>query len=137
AELAAPDIGSDRIARNEEPVWLGVWFDPGGLRVRTVMADSPAEHAGIQVGDEIRSIEGVAVASVHDVQQRVAVIPAGKRVAIALQRAGKPIDVPVTIAARPDFQHLAHAQLVGKPAPAFELPAISPSGSPIKLADLT
>jgi thiol-disulfide isomerase/thioredoxin len=137
AELAAPNIGSARIARHEEPVWLGVWFDPGGLRVRTVMADSPAEHAGIQLGDEVRSIDGVAVTNVHDVQQQVAQAPPGKRVVVALQRAGKPIDIPVTIAMRPDFQHLAHTQLVGKPAPAFELPAIAPAGSPpIRLADL-
>jgi cytochrome c biogenesis protein CcmG, thiol:disulfide interchange protein DsbE len=136
AELAAPDIGDARIARHDEPVWLGVWFDPGGMRVRSVMADSPAEHAGIQPGDEIHTIDGVAVASVHDVQQQVATVPAGKRVVVALQRAGKPVDVPVTIAQRPDFQQLAHSQLVGKPAPAFELPAIAPITASIKLADL-
>jgi len=135
AQLAGPDLGSARVQVRHAAVWLGVLFEPGGMRIRQTMVDSPAARAGLQPGDEIAAVGGTAVASVGAVQAQVATYPPGARVVVAVKRAGQPLDVPVTIAERPDVQQVAHDQLVGKPAPPFSLPSAT-GGAPIALADL-
>jgi regulator of sigma E protease len=65
--------------------------------VTAVMRDTPAERAGLQVGDRIVSIANRDASTFEDVTRVVAMRP-GERVPVDLMRAGQPISVTVTLA---------------------------------------
>jgi len=77
--------------------WLGVSVEPIGaisptgerhqkLAVVEVAADSPAEKAGVQVGDIITHINGEAVTDGRLTMHRIAMLRPGETVSISLQR---------------------------------------------------
>lgn len=82
------------------PAWLGVdvqdvdrrmarYLDlpeGGGVLVRSVDPDSPAEAAGIRNGDIIRTLDGRPVASVRDFRMVLRGIPAGEPLALTIRR---------------------------------------------------
>jgi serine protease Do len=94
--------------------WIGVSIQPitpaianamnltdrKGALVGDVVANGPAQKAGIQHGDVVRSIDGKEVGSVHALMNTVALLTPGKTVDIELLRAGKPLTLKVTIAKR-------------------------------------
>ncbi len=92
--------------------WLGVSIQPltpelaesfslkqvGGALVNQVLPDSPAEKAGLQRGDILLTFGGKGVNGVRDLQLMVASTPVGKKVDLEVQRNGKRLVLPVTIA---------------------------------------
>jgi len=68
-----------------------------GAVVAMVEHGTPAAEAGIQLGDVIRSVEGEPVASVSELQDRVARQRPGDRVRVGLVRYGKQLDVQVRL----------------------------------------
>ncbi len=114
------------------PSWIGVGFVRDRLRVARVIADAPGAHAGLQRGDEIISLDGVALGHPREVIERVRQAPIGTKLALVVSRAGTQITTTVVVAARPDS--LAEHVLAGKPAPAFTATALD--GAPVKLRDL-
>jgi peroxiredoxin len=117
------------------PAWLGVFFDPGSTHVLRVVDDGPAALAKIQAGDAIVSIDGVAMQTPQQVIKNVSTRPPGSKVAVALTRGGEPLNVNVTLGARPSDDKVTQRALVDRPAPAFTVTPIS-SDKPVSLSDL-
>lgn len=111
-----------------EPAWLGVWFDPGTTRVIQVISSSPAATAGVQIGDELVSLDGIPVRASQEIVKAVTEAAPGHRMTIALTRGGKPLTVVATLGTRPNDEQLIQKALLDKPAPAFT--ATSLDGSP-------
>jgi len=97
------------------PGWIGIAFEVksgdafGASAVVTeVRTGSPAATAGIQVGDELLTINGVStVGDFENLAERLA-LRVGDRVQIRLQRAGRRMDLSLTAGQRPaDFGMLA------------------------------
>ena len=78
---------------------FGVPEDAGAM-VAKITPDSPAEKAGIKVGDIITSIDGQDVKSTWDVMAKVRRFDDGEQVPIQLWRNGKAQTVTATIAER-------------------------------------
>lgn len=60
---------------------------------------SSAQQAGMQLGDTIRAVDGVAVAYFPDVRKAIVTRIPGERVAIEVERAGSRLTIPVQIGA--------------------------------------
>jgi len=76
--------------------------DTKGALVNSVMKDSPAEKAGLQRGDVVRSFDGKAVATSDKLQQMVTETPPKKTVSVEALRARKKINLSLTIGERPE-----------------------------------
>jgi len=78
--------------------WLGVQTtDAGaGARVIRINADSPAYEAGLDLGDEILSMNGFRVRT-QDLQQRIPEMKAGERVKLAVFRDDRLREFEVTL----------------------------------------
>lgn len=61
----------------------------GGALVADVVADGPADEAGLSVGDVIVAFDGKPVTAARDLPKRIAQLPVGKRVAMDIVRDGK------------------------------------------------
>lgn len=79
---------------------LGLDVMSGNL-VMSVMRDSPAERAGIQVGDVLQEFDGQPVRDSDDIRYRLAEAKEGDKVIVTLRRAGKTLKIPVTLDTRP------------------------------------
>lgn len=119
-------------APSTKPLWIGVVFEPGTARITRVIPDSPADKAGIKRDDVVVSVSKYTVTIGRQVPAMVQSLGPGPT-PIGIDRGGKKIELRVTIAERPDVSTLGES-LVGKPAPAFELPLVD--GGTLKLADL-
>jgi len=74
---------------------------PVGVQIRSVRPGEPAERAGIKPGDIVNAVDGVPVREPRDLQQVVAGIEPGRKVAVALTRAGRQESVLVEIGEAP------------------------------------
>jgi M6 family metalloprotease-like protein len=84
-----------------QPAYLGVHAEPkdGHLVVLQVEAGSPAERAGIQVGDIVRAAAGQPVIDGSGLGDLVRARAPGEELRLALLRVGKPMDVTVALKA--------------------------------------
>jgi hypothetical protein len=83
-----------------------------GLAVISVVADGPADVAGLQAGDLITGIDVAASDAGGDLAAAMAALPAGASVSLSIRRGGKPLSIAVT------------------PAPAYELAALARRPAP-------
>src|SRR4029079_4370716 len=72
-----------------------------GARVREVLKDSPAEKAGIKVGDVITGIEGRDIVGYNQILFRIREKKAGDKIKLKVKRGGETKEIEVTLAARP------------------------------------
>jgi putative serine protease PepD len=72
-----------------------------GAKVAAVQANSPAQQAGIQQGDVIKTVDGKAVTSSEDVVSAISSKSSGTKITLGLQRGGSTKDVTVTLAQQP------------------------------------
>ncbi len=100
---------------NVERGWLGVHIQPidelaaqslgldkqRGALVSDVVEDSPAERAGIRMGDVILSMDGEELKTPKDLSKQVAQTQAGSRSTLKIMRQGKRQDLKVTISQLP------------------------------------
>ena len=85
-----------------------------GVLVSDVTRDSPAAKAGIQRGDVITAIEGTAVNEAGQLRTVIALSGKDKRVAVQIERHGKPMTVQATLSEAPaGRQAQAQAQVEG------------------------
>ena len=71
---------------------------PTGAIIRTIEGNSPAQAAGLKVGDVVTEIDGKPIRSASDLRNRIGLTPARTGISIAYLRGGKPYKVTVTIA---------------------------------------
>jgi regulator of sigma E protease len=94
----AVSLAADALSRldleGDVPGQLGVGVARPAPVILQVMADSPAERAGLRAGDLLTAVDGVAVADGQGFIERIRAAP-GKVVLVALQRSGQPLTVSV------------------------------------------
>lgn len=115
--------------------WLGVELEPapdlGGVRINSIVPRSPAESAGLVVGDVILKIDSDAVATPSNVVDAIKARKPGLRIGIALKRGRADKLVSAQLGAAPNADELARMTFVDMPAPSFqELRAARGSFSP-------
>jgi cytochrome c biogenesis protein CcmG/thiol:disulfide interchange protein DsbE len=122
--------------RSGPPSWIGVRFDKTATRVLRVIPGSPAETAGLLVGDEVIELDGKPAISAPNLVEQIRGRATGAKVAIVVLRAGKKVPLSLTLEARPDDQVLVKRALIDRPAPGFAAELVNGAYS-ATLADLT
>ena len=111
-----PDIWSQLAGQG----WLGILIQdvdralaesfgmskPIGALVARVLPDSPAQKAGVQVGDVIVEFDGKEVESSGALPPMVGVSKVGTKVPVKVIRSGKPLTLKVTISELPEEEEL-------------------------------
>src|SRR5579863_1004194 len=82
----------------ENPVIARVYGKGSGITVSSVVPGSPADQAGLKVGDTIVSVDGKPVKTGDELVADIAGRKPGTRVELGIVRGGKKITVPVTVA---------------------------------------
>ncbi|TLM65226.1 MAG: Do family serine endopeptidase [Deltaproteobacteria bacterium] len=109
-QVAEQLIATGRVTRG----WLGVTMQPvdaalaesfgldraSGALVTRVLADSPAEKAGLKRGDVLLTFAGKAVRGVRELQLLVASAPIGRAVPVEILRDGRRLTLQVRVTAR-------------------------------------
>jgi len=80
-----------------------------GVIIAQVMPSSPAEKAGLKVGDVVIAIDGEKVSSVRDLQLRVMKTPPGKELTLTVIRNGKEENIKVRVEAMPEETKISQA----------------------------
>jgi len=103
ADLAARAAGG--IVEHGGPEWgyLGILINdtPEGVRIGSVEPGSPAQRAGLAVGDLVESYDGAAVRRAPDLVTAVATSAVGSRHEVVVMRDGKEVVLSVSVEARP------------------------------------
>ncbi len=68
-----------------------------GALVAQVMPDGPAQRAGLQRGDVIRSLDGKPIRKLSDLSRAVAATPVGKTIEVMLLREGDSVRAEITV----------------------------------------
>lgn len=71
---------------------LGVQLD-GGLKVTSVLPGSPAQRAGVEVGDQLTDVNGRAVNTTGDVRSALDGVAPDTDFAVRVSRGGKAVDL--------------------------------------------
>jgi membrane-associated protease RseP (regulator of RpoE activity) len=108
---------------------------PGRWSIVEVVPDGPAAAVGIRPGDDLRAINGLAMASADDVSQALTAIAAGQTVRLSVARADQVSDLAIVAAPRPGvavargWQAAADSPppLAIAPPPTASLPPTTPS----------
>jgi C-terminal processing protease CtpA/Prc len=128
----APSLASAR-------AWLGVYtqevtaeprealdLPKDGVLVSSVVADSPAERAGLRKGDVITEVDNRKVSTPGDLSTRIAQSNAGESVSLSVNRRGSNLILAVRLADRPaaddDDATPAPAPMAPMPPPAPRAP---------------
>jgi serine protease Do len=110
--VVADLAGGGTVARG----WLGVQIQPvsddiaavlglakaTGVLITDVTSDTPAAKAGLARGDIVLSVNGSDVNAPRDLTRVIATDAPGTDVKLTLLRAGKPVDMTVTLGTRPE-----------------------------------
>jgi serine protease Do len=110
---------------------LGLEAKTHGVLIMNVGRDTPAEKAGLKVGDVITQFDGVPVRSSEGLTYLVQTSDAGNAYRVTYLRDGKPFDVMVTPEPRERFEKLlenARAKPESRQAPMPEPAAVSGYG---------
>ncbi len=121
ASLQPPSL--DGVAQKR--VWVGIRLAKKPT-ITQVVAGSPAERAGLQVGDEVVSVAGQTVASGDEVALRTRALALGTRADIVVRRAGRELTIAVEPEPRPDR---TVDSLRDKPAPPIAAERIAGSAA--------
>ena len=83
--------------------WLGIQVvkTADGLAVSSVIADSPAEKAGLQRGDVITAVDGTQVSDMQALLNAINGKKVGDTITLSITRNGNAQDVTATLEARP------------------------------------
>jgi len=105
--VAASQVSSDQGA------WLGIQIvqSADGPTVAGVIADSPADKAGLKRGDVIKAIDGTSVSDVQAVRDAIKDKKSGDTVTVSMTRDGNAQDVTVTLEAQPEAPPQAYPML--------------------------
>jgi thiol-disulfide isomerase/thioredoxin len=104
--------------------WLGVAVDEkgtGGVLVKSLISQAPAEKAGLQIGDLITAIDDTNVKNRDELLGVLRAKGVGNSVVVHFNRQGKDEKKTLKLEALPDRVQLMERQLLNKPVPAFSL----------------
>lgn len=114
------------------PGWLGIAMEKSkgtpGVVVTHVIKSSPAMKGGVLDGDRIVKVDGAPVTAPAEISKHVAARGPNKSLAVQLVRAGKLVDLTVTLAPRPSSDQIFRLELVGEKLP--NLPALALASGP-------
>jgi membrane-associated protease RseP (regulator of RpoE activity) len=101
---AAPGAQDQNQNQQQQTPWLGVYFvrAAGGVTIAYVIADSPADTAGLQRGDIIKAVDGTTVATPNDFRDAIQGKAVGDTITLSIDRNGQTQDVKATLATRPE-----------------------------------
>ncbi len=68
-----------------------------GAVIATILPDSAAERARLQVGDIILAVDGKQIRNASSLRSTIGLIPIGQRITLEIVRNGKPLTIPVQI----------------------------------------
>lgn len=102
--LGAASVAQDNTSASDQGVYLGMRIvqTADGPTVGIVIADSPADKAGLQRGDVITAIDGASVSNVREIREALQDKQAGDTITVSITRDGSAQDVKVTLEARPE-----------------------------------
>ncbi len=131
AALALTAAHAARADDGERPPWLGVGIEDGerGVRITEVIDGTPAEGAGLAVGDEIVRLDGRPLQAADDLQLRLHGRKSGDQVALEVARGGRRLRLRAILAPRLEDSEILERRLLDKPAPGFDLPLASGAGT--------
>lgn len=108
-----------------------------GTEIAAVRTRSPAEAAGIQAGDSVTSVGGIAVTRHQEIKQALGSYDAGEVVTITLSRDGKPVTVDVTLADTiPPLQPQSLGVIANAKATITAIVPGSPASADLKVGDV-
>jgi serine protease Do len=86
--------------------WLGVAVEDreNAVIIASLDRNGPAAHAGIKAGDQVIAINGEPIDSSRSLIKAVAVVPPGNSITVTLRRAGRDIEIAVSVGRRPNEQ---------------------------------
>ncbi len=101
--FSALSSAQDSTPASEKP-WLGarVVQTPAGPAVEAVIADSPADKAGLKRNDVIKAVDGTQVSDMGALLQALKDKKPGDTVTLSITRDGNAQDISVTLEARPE-----------------------------------
>ncbi len=136
--LSALAVASPIARADDAPAWLGVAMEArsGKVMVAHVIAGSPAERAGIRVGDRIVRVDGSPVASAAEVQHLVGEHHSGENIDVRLGRDTGDVSVSVKATPRPTMDEVLRMDHVGKPAPTWVGVTAATGGAPLNITSL-
>jgi serine protease Do len=106
---------------------LGVTDTTGAYITETTKA-GPADKAGVQAGDIVRTVNGQPVKSPTELTRRIADVKVGEKVTLGVVRGGKVVNLTLTAALRPSEEDLAKGLNGGDTGP--ESPGAESTGTP-------
>ncbi len=80
-----------------QPLGVNAEYTGGRMTLRGVEQGSPAERAGLRVGDHAVAVDGQAIHNMLDWGLVAANFEAGRPLGFAIERAGKPLQVTLTL----------------------------------------
>jgi photosystem II stability/assembly factor-like uncharacterized protein len=89
--------------RGGPTVFLGLFgetVEDAGIRLSRILEESPAEKAGLKEGDVVSAIDGKKVRSSQEIQEILREHKAGDKVKVQASRAGKTLEISVTLEGR-------------------------------------
>lgn len=101
---AAPGAQDQDQNQNQDTPWLGVYFirAADGVTIAWVIADSPADTAGLQRGDVIKAVDGTTVETPKDFRDQISAKNPGDTVTLSIERDGQAQDLTATLGTRPE-----------------------------------
>jgi serine protease Do len=84
----------------ENPAIARVYGSGSGVPISSVVAGSPADQAGLKVGDTVTNVDGKRVTKGSELVSEIAARKPGSKVTLGFLRNGKPQEATVTIADR-------------------------------------
>jgi membrane-associated protease RseP (regulator of RpoE activity) len=99
---AAPVAQDEQAQQASEQPWLGLQLIAGadGPTISYVIADSPADDAGLQRGDVITAVDGTALETPQDFRDALDAKSVGDTMTLSISRDGQAQDVAVTLEAQ-------------------------------------
>lgn len=118
--------------RMREPGERGFFFwdfsSPGAALITHVVADSPAESAGLQEGDFILAVDGTQLQAGSHLAEIIHARQPGETVRLTVRRPSEtdPLEIEVTLGEDPDQEGQAYLGISY-----FSAPAVPPEGTPL------
>ena len=99
SEIARRVVNDLRTKGRAEHAWLGVDYQglPSGVVVRRVALNSPAQQAGIQVGDIIMQYNDKPIRTASDLTRELYFAQPNQRITLTVQREGQQVRLAVTL----------------------------------------